>query len=102
MIFNDYHCKFLTTIDVKQGLKESFKVLFPLARDWKTIGALLGVEKHVLDNIKRDEESVRDCLHAMLSEWLKQVDPPPTWKDLVNAIEKVDSSKAQEIGRLYM
>ena len=74
-----------------------FKKLFPLAKDWKTIGCLLGVERHVLDSIKRDEEGVRDCLNAMLSEWLKQVDPPPTWTDIVDAVEEVDSSKAKEI-----
>ena len=48
-------------------------------------------------NIKRDEEGVKDCLQAMLSEWLKQVHPQPTWTDIVDAVEEVDSSKAEEI-----
>lgn len=50
-----------------------------------------------MDNIKRDEGGVRDCLHAMLAEWLKQVDPPPTWTDTIDAVEEVDSSKAEMI-----
>ena len=50
-----------------------------------------------MDNIKKDEDGVRDCLHAMLSEWLKQVDPRPTWTDIVDAVEEVDSAKAEEI-----
>lgn len=50
-----------------------------------------------MDRIKKDEEGVRDCLYAMLSEWLKQVDPLPTWTNLVDAVEEVDSSKAKEI-----
>ena len=84
-------------LDDKPELRNVFKRLFPLAKDWKAVGGLLGVKRHVLDSIKRDEEGVRDCLHAMLSEWLKQVDPPPTWSVIVDAVEVVDSSKAEEI-----
>ena len=86
-------------LDDQPKLKDVLKRLISLASNWKTIGGLLGVERHVLDNIKKDEDDVRDCLHAMLSEWLKQVDPQPTWKDIVDAIEEVDSSKAEEIRR---
>lgn len=85
------------TLGDKPKLRNVFKKLLPLAKDWKTIGCLLGVERHVLDGINRDEEGVRDCLQAMLSEWLKQVDPRPTWTDIVDAVEEVNSSKAEEI-----
>ena len=64
---------------------------------WKTIGTLLGVSKPVLDKIRSDEEGANDRLHEMLSEWLKQTDPPPTWTALADAMEMIDSSKAQEI-----
>ena len=87
----------LLCIDDKPKLKVVFKKLLPLAKDWMTIGGLLGVERYILSNIKTDEEGVQDCLHAMLSEWLKQVDPPPTWKELVDAVEVVDLSKAKEL-----
>ena len=50
-----------------------------------------------MDSIKKDEETVRDCLRAMLSEWLKQEDPPPTWQGIISAVELVDSSTAKEI-----
>ena len=50
-----------------------------------------------MDKIRKDEDGVQDCLHAMLSEWLKQVDPQPTWTDIVEAVEEVDSLKAKEI-----
>ena len=83
--------------DDRPKLRDVFKKLLPLANSWKTIGTLLGVESHILMDIKRDEEGVRDCLQAMLSEWLKQVDPEPTWMDIVNAVEEVSSSKAEEI-----
>ena len=78
-------------------LRDVFAVLHPLATQWKTIGILLGIQKHVLDRIKNDEAGVNDRLQEMLSEWLKQVNPPPTWEDLANAVEEIDQSKAQEI-----
>ena len=33
----------------------------------------------------------------MLSEWLKKIDPPPTWEALADAVETVDPIKAKEI-----
>ena len=78
-------------------LKDTLKELLPLAMDWKTIGTLLEIKKSILDKIRADEDGVRDCLQEMLSEWLKQVDPPPTWAALADAVETVDELKAQEI-----
>ena len=71
--------------------------LLPLANDWKTIGCLLGVTRTVIERIKLEEVGIRDCLQGVLAEWLKQVNPPPTWKQLVDAVEGVDQSKAEEI-----
>ena len=78
-------------------LSNVFKDLLPLAADWKNIGALLGIKEHILAKIRADETSVRDCLREMISEWLKQVEPPPTWAALADAVENLDKSKAQEI-----
>ena len=33
----------------------------------------------------------------MLSEWLKQVNPLPTWEDLADTVEMFDPSKAAEM-----
>jgi hypothetical protein len=57
----------------------------------------LGVTKPILDKIKSNEEGANDRLQEMLSEWLKQIDPPPTWTALAEAVETVDSSTAMEI-----
>ena len=38
----------------------------------------------------------------MLSEWLNQVDPRPTWAALAEAVEPVDKVKAQEIKTRYI
>ena len=78
-------------------LKDAFKKLLPLAPHWKTIGTLLGVSNPILDKIRSNEEGANDRLREMLSEWLKQIDPPPSWTALADAVEAVDSSKAVEI-----
>ena len=36
-------------------------------------------------------------LRAMLTEWLKQVNPPPTWSQLAGAVEPFDKAKAEEM-----
>ncbi len=38
----------------------------------------------------------------MLSEWLKQVDPRPTWAALAEAVEPVDQAKAQQMKTRYI
>lgn len=73
------------------------KELLPLASKWKIIGTLLGIQNHVLARIKADEDGVCDRLQEMISIWLKQVKPPPTWASLADAVEAVDELKAQEI-----
>ena len=83
-------------------LKDVLKELLSLASHWKIIGGLLGLESHLLDKIKSDEEDAHDRLQKMLSEWLKQVDPPPTWKDITDAVETINATKAQEIRKRFV
>ena len=90
------HCVFLTA-DEKPKMRDVFRDLLPLAHEWSTIGILLGVRKHILERIKADENGARNRLQGMLSEWLKQVDPEPTWASLVEVVESVDQQKAREI-----
>ena len=88
--------------DSKPELKDALKVLLPIASKWKTIGGLLGVDKSKLDNIKKDEGEVNECLQAMLSEWLgkKAPEPPTTWKTLADAVRPIDEALAEEIMRM--
>ena len=78
-----------------------FDELLDLASHWKTIGTLLGLESRLLEKIKSDEEGAHDRLQKMLSEWLKQADPPPTWKNITEAVERVDATKAQVIRKHF-
>ena len=96
-------CLIVTLFDAGDTpkLKDVFNELLDLASHWKTIGTLLGLESRLLDKIKSDEEGAHDRLREMLSEWLKQVDPPPTWKDIIDAVQKIDAIKAQEIRKHF-
>ena len=71
--------------------------MLPLAAQWKIIGTMLGIEDHVISRIRADEDGVCDRLQELLTVWLKQVDPPPTWAALAEAVEVVDELRAEEI-----
>lgn len=78
-------------------LQDAFAELLCIASKWKTIGTLLGIENYILENIKHNEKEADDCLQRMLSKWLKLVNPPPTWRNLIDAVKKVDEEKASQI-----
>ena len=82
--------------DDQPKLKDAFGKLLPLATHWRNIGVLLGIKNddlHAINlNVKED-----DCLREMLSLWLKNKNPLPTWSILAGAVEYYDSAKAQEI-----
>ena len=62
------------------------------------VGALLGLKMATLERIQNKEHDVRSCLLAMLSQLSKQqIDPPPTWAALAEAVEEVDPSIAKHI-----
>lgn len=81
----------------KPKLRDIYRKLYPLATKWTDIGTLLGVDKSILDKIGKEKNRVHECLQEMLSEWLKQIDPLPTWKELIDTLEMVDPAKAREI-----
>ena len=89
-------------VQERPELKDVFRELLPLSADWKAIGTLLGLPRDLLKRIKADEEIAEDRLQEVLSEWLKQVDPHPTWAALAKAVEHVDKVKAQEIKTKYI
>jgi hypothetical protein len=89
-------------VQERPKLQDVFKELLPLSADWKTIGTLLGLPEDLLKRIKADEDRAGDRLQEVLSEWLKQVDPRPTWASLTEAVEPVDQAKAQQIKTRYI
>ena len=66
---------------------DAFRKLLSISKDWKNLGALLDIPSGTLDNIERDEADTNSRLRAMLTVWLKQINPTPTWTQLIDAVE---------------
>ena len=83
-------------------LKDVFGELLCLAAQWRTIGTLLGIPAHILDNVQRDEakNGTQCCLQRMLSEWFGHTNLP-SWKDVADAVERCNRKKAREIRDRY-
>ena len=69
-----------------------------VACKWKTLGIFLKIQTGILDTIEADHHNTQDRLQEMLQVWLKQVDPPPTWASIINALDS-DSLKEQRLAK---
>ena len=59
-----------------------------VAAKWEEIGSYLQLESGLLEIIKKDNPNdCRACLREMLKEWMKQVDPPPSWSAIIKAVK---------------
>ena len=68
------------------------------------MGILLGIPKGTLDTIAADHpQNSQNCLSVMLNTWLQlQVDPPPSWADIINIIESFgDKQLGKELRKKY-
>lgn len=75
--------------------------LAPLASDWEDIGIYLQIDDGTLSNIKGEQQHMRGRLREMLRTWLKQVDPPPTWIAMIEAVELINPSIAEKLRSKY-
>jgi len=62
---------------------------------WCNIGLQLRVPKNTLDSLKVQFTDPRECLRELLNEWLKQIDPTPTWKALIDALNSPTVGEGQ-------
>ena len=61
---------------------------WPARLEWSNLGLGLGMDKTTLEVIRHDNhDKVKPCFREMLSEWLKMVDPRPSWERLVIALQ---------------
>jgi hypothetical protein len=75
-----------------------------VASKWYELGLQLEVKESDLKNIEHDYGSrgIQACLREMLSEWLKQIDPCPSWEKLLSSIRHStvgNPALAQKIGK---
>ena len=73
----------LTTSD----LKKVCNAVWDARTKWYNNGIQLETDVSVLDAIKHDNDDVGLCLTAMLTGWLKQTTPLPTWQELVDTLK---------------
>ena len=82
-------------------LPSAYKIIFSLAHKWKNLGLLLDIATETLNKIEYDYVTADDCLREMLCAWLKQVNPPPSWQALADAVEPFDPATAEKIHTTY-
>ena len=81
---------------------EVYEVLLPrMAAKWMNIGVLLNIDYEKLEKIEADDKDSEDCLLKMIVQWLKCVDPEPTWNALVKSVEKFNPTLAKDIRDKY-
>ena len=68
--------------DLPDVRREVFKV----RTKWYDVGLELRVPVHTLDSIRLQFTDPADCLRETLKEWLKGIEPKPTWGALVDAL----------------
>ena len=89
-----------------KDLKTVRDAVWKARTEWMDIGIELNIIKTDLDAIKETEAgNPKKCFTEMLSLWLKQVDPPPTWLALVTALKRPTiglQQVAEEIEKTYI
>ena len=65
-----------------------FELINRVAAKWEEIGVSLQLEPGLLEIIKEDHpKDSRACLREVLKEWMKQVEPPPSWSAIIKAVK---------------
>jgi hypothetical protein len=84
-------------------MRDAFLATINIATKWQSIGTLLSIPEPTLNTIERGNgtSGPDSCLRVMLNGWLKRTNPPPSWSELVDAVEPFDPSKAEEIRTKY-
>ena len=86
----------------KLTLKHALDELSAMKNEWNEIGIRLGVPSEDLKSIETENARVSDRLIKMLEEWLKMIDPIPSWQQLAEVVEKMHPRKAAEIRAKYV
>lgn len=77
----------LDHILMPSDLSKILSALWEARSRWYNLGLELKLPPGTLEAIKLENPHVSgDCFRAMLYEWLKKLDPPPTWQSLSKAL----------------
>ena len=84
MHYHTENASVLSDRDIRLVRREIYEV----RAKWYDIGIELEVPTGTLKSIKSMYDSPAECLVEMLDTWLKQVDPKPSWRLLISALEQ--------------
>ena len=71
----------------EDDLADVQRKLFTVKNEWYNLGLELGQRTSTLDSINiRYSGNPTECFREVLKEWLKGINPPPTWQAMVNAL----------------
>ena len=59
------------------------------------------MDEGTLATIRADNDTTEDRLNGIITTWLRQILPPPTWNLLADAVQVIDPQKAEEIIILF-
>ena len=72
---------------ILEDLYDVYGELYEVRTQWRPLGGILRVGPANLDAVGAQYRDIPDdCLRETLSHWLKQVNPLPTWKVIVDAL----------------
>lgn len=69
------------------GQKELENDLTPVAAKWNLLGVQLRIDSDTLECIGGTSQLCEERLQKTMNEWLKNVDGPKTWKQIIEALE---------------
>ena len=74
---------------VPANLSKVRNVIWDAKTEWYDLGLELNLSESTLQTIKKENPTdVKACFREMLSEWLKMIDPLPSWEGLLEALKK--------------
>ena len=81
-------------------LSDILRGLHHARTSWYYIGLQLRESVDTLDGIREQFKDPDDRLRETITHWLKQVEPTPTWRALVNALKTHSVGEGRLAGRL--
>ena len=88
--------KLLTKSLTKKDFKQVQNALWKSRTKWMDIGIELNVDFEDLEVIKKNHPNDTDeCFRSMVMKLLEKIDPPPTWRVLVDALQSPAVSRAE-------
>ena len=76
------------------------KAVKGVAHDWRELGLWLNIPESTQDDIKQQHSDDRGWLVAIIEYWQK-VDPFPTWRRVIHALDKIEEHRTADSIRQY-